>query len=145
MEIVPLGRDAANAYIRANHRHHGPVVGYKFAIGLESAGELVGVAVVGRPVARMLDDGRTAEVTRLCTDGTPNACSALYAAAWRAAKAMGYRRMVTYILAAEAGTSLRASGWRRAAESAGGTWDRPSRARNDRHPTSPKVRWEVAA
>lgn len=135
----------ANAYIEANHRHHGRVAGLKFAIGAKVDGELVGVAVVGRPVARKLDDGFTCEVTRLCTDGTPNACSFLYSAAWRVAREMGYRRIFTYTLASEPGTSLRAVGWRRDAETAGGSWSRPSRRRTDKHPIEPKVRWAKEA
>lgn len=86
----------ANAYVEQHHRHHGPVVGHKFSIGLSDGEKIVGVAIVGRPVSRHLDDGWTLEVNRLCTDGTHNACSMLCAAAWRAARAMGYKRLVTY-------------------------------------------------
>ncbi|EPL0580229.1 XF1762 family protein [Pseudomonas aeruginosa] len=94
-----------------HHRHHGPVQGHKFSLGLAADGRIVGVAIVGRPVARHLDDGMTLEVTRCCTDGARNGCSKLYGAAWRATRALGYRRLLTYILASEAGASLRASGW----------------------------------
>jgi hypothetical protein len=119
------------------------VQGHKFSIGLvDETGQLVGCAVVGRPVARMLDDGMTAEVTRLCTDGSKNACSKLYSACARAAEAMGYTKIVTYILASEPGGSLRATGWTQTTDSGGGTWSRPSRARVDKHPTEPKVRWD---
>ena len=94
LEIVPMTLKEANAFVEQNHRHHGPVVGHKFSIGLSDGEKIVGVAIVGRPVARHLDDGWTLEVNRLCTDGTRNACSMLYAAAWRAARAMGYKRIV---------------------------------------------------
>lgn len=142
MKVVPMTLRAANQFIMENHRHHGVTRGCKFAIGLMQGGEIRGVAVTGRPVARMLDDGFTAEVTRLCTDGSKNACSMLYAASARAAFAMGYRRIVTYILATESGVSLRASGWTKSAASDGGSWSRPSRKRDDRHPLIPKTRFE---
>lgn len=103
LEITPMTLKEANAYVEQNHRHHGPVVGHKFSIGCSDGEKIVGVAIVGRPVARHLDDGWTLEVNRLCTDGTRNACSMLYAAAWRAARAMGYKRLVTYILESENG------------------------------------------
>lgn len=96
LEIVPVTFRQARAFITTHHRHHPPPPGIKFAVGVAADGHLVGVAIVGRPVARHLDDGRTAEVTRTCTDGTTNANSALYGAAWRAARALGYRRLVTY-------------------------------------------------
>ena len=98
LEIVPMTLREANAFVEQNHRHHGATVGHKFSIGLSDGEKIVGVAIVGRPVSRHLDDGWTLEVNRLCTDGTRNACSMLYAAAWRAARAMGYKRVVTYIL-----------------------------------------------
>jgi hypothetical protein len=101
------------------------------------------VVTVGRPVARHLDDGWTLEVTRLCTDGTKNACSLLYAAAWRAARAMGYRRIGTYILDTETGTSLTASGWKCLGKAGGGSWSVPSRPRVDKHPTQIKLRYEM--
>ena len=110
----------------------------------ESGGEVIGVVIVGKPVARMLDDD-TAEVTRLASDGTRNVCSLLYAAAWRAARAMGYRRLVTYTLPEEGGSSLRASGWTLIGEAGGGSWSRGSRPRVDTHPTQTKLRWEVTA
>lgn len=90
LEIVPMTLREANAFVEQNHRHHGATVGHKFSIGLSDGEKIVGVAIVGRPVSRHLDDGWTLEVNRLCTDGTRNACSMLYAAAWRAARAMGY-------------------------------------------------------
>lgn len=144
LELIPMTLSEANAYIEENHRHHGKVVGHKFSIGLSNGNEVCGVAVVGRPVARGMDNGTTLEVTRCCTDGTKNACSMLYGAAWRACKAMGYKKLITYTLAEESGASLTASGWRVVAEVKGQTWDRKSRPRVDKHPLQDKLRWEVA-
>ncbi|WP_199537468.1 XF1762 family protein [Spongiactinospora gelatinilytica] len=112
--IVPLAIRTARAFVAWQHRHLGPPPGAMFAIGVTTPDTtLVGVAIIGRPTARAFDDGFTAEVTRLATDGTPNACSALLGAAWRAARAMGYRRLITYTRAREPGTSLHAAGYRR--------------------------------
>ncbi|MDQ6720107.1 MAG: hypothetical protein M3003_04845 [Candidatus Dormibacteraeota bacterium] len=135
----------AKAYITATHRHHRAPVGGQFAIGAAEGETVVGCVVVGRPVARMLDDGWTVEVTRLATDGSKNACSMLYRAAWRAARAMGYRRLVTYTLPEEGGTSLRAAGFTLIGEAGGGSWSRDSRPRVDLHPTQVKLRWELTA
>lgn len=127
------------------HRHHQAVRGHKFSLGAEKDGQLVGVAIIGRPVARMLQDGKTLEVTRLCTDGTRNACSFLYGAAARAAFALGYDRIGTYTLPEEGGVSLRASGWKLLGQRGGGSWSREGRSRTDKHPTQPKLRWELTA
>lgn len=144
LAIIPSTIRTASRFVGEMHRHHKPCVRWQlFALGCEADGKLCGVAIVGRPRARMLCDGWTAEVTRLATDGTPNACSMLYGAAWRAARALGYRRLVTYILESEPGTSLRAAGWRRVGECGGGTWGRRARPRSDTHPLELKVRWEV--
>lgn len=143
MEIVPISRDPAFEFITKVHRHHRPPQGFKFAVALQRGAELVGVATVGRPVARPLDDGRSAEVTRLCTDGSANACSMLYGACWRAAKAMGYRRLYTYILEDEPGTSLKAAGFVLDGQVAGRSWDTPTRRRTDKHPTTNKQRWVI--
>lgn len=121
----------ANAFVETHHRHHGKVRGCKFCVAAEIDGKIHGVAVTGRPVARYLDDGVTAEVTRLCTDGTPNACSFLYAACARIARSMGYKKIITYILGNENGVSLRASGWRCEGRRGGGNWNVPSRPRRD--------------
>ena len=94
--------------------------------------------MTGRPVARLLDDGYTAEVTRLCTDGIKNGCSFLYAAAARTAKAMGYTKIITYILESEDGASLRASGWVYEGIRGGGSWNRPNRQRTDKSPICKK-------
>lgn len=146
LEIVPVTLQEANAFVAAHHRHHRPVVGHKFSLGAARNDEIVGVAIVGRPVARLLDDGLTLEVTRCCTDGTANAPSMLYAAAWRAARAMGYRKIGTYILASESGTSLRAAGWHLLARrTTGRSWSWSGRPRVDLHPREPKLRFEVNA
>jgi len=142
MVVIPLTLRIANSFIEKYHRHHKPVVGYKFAIGLNNERGLIGVAICGRPVARLLDDGLTIEVTRLCTDGEKNACSILYAACARIAREMGYRRIITYILETEPGTSLKASGWIYSHSTRGDTWDRPNRHRIDKHPTCPKKMFE---
>jgi len=142
MQAVPITLQDANQFVARLHRHHPPVRGHKFSIGAEKDGQIVGVAIVGRPVARMLQDGLTLEVTRLCTDGTRNACSFLYGAAARAAFALGYQRIGTYTLPNEGGASLRASGWKLIGEVRGRSWHCPSRPRTDKHPTGDKLRWE---
>lgn len=143
MSHVRIGLDEANAFVAEHHRHHKPVVGHLFSIGASFEDKIVGVAIVGRPVARMRDDGRTAEVTRLCTDGTKNACSFLYGAAARAAFALGFKRIGTYILASEPGTSLTAAGWRLIGEAGGGSWSRADRPRVDKAPTQGKLLFET--
>lgn len=143
LAIIPVSFREVCAFLRQHHRHHRPPQGHKFSVAVSDGQAIVGVAVVGRPVARRLDDGFTAEVTRCCTDGsTKNAASMLYAAARRTAKAMGYRNIITYTLESEAGTSLRAAGWQRIRGTKGGSWSRRDRLREDKHPTVPKVRWE---
>lgn len=141
--VVPLPLDEANEFVRLHHRHHLPVVGHKFSIGVADGERVCGVAIVGRPVARGLDNGLTLEVTRVATDGTRNAASALYGAARRATFALGYRRLVTYTLDTEPGTSLRAAGWREIGAVGGGSWSCLSRPRVDKHPLQGKIRWEA--
>lgn len=144
LTLQPLTIAEANAFVRAHHRHHGPVLSGKFAIGLNNGAKVVGVSIVGRPVARLLDDGFTAEVTRLCVaDGFKNACSMLYAASWRAARAMGYRKLITYILKSESGASLSGAGWKCVGEVRGKTWHTPSRPRVDKSPRQSKLRFEA--
>ena len=112
MKIVPITLKTAKAFIEQHHRHNSPPVGWKFGVGLSNdEGDLVGVATAGRPIARSFDDGLTIEINRTCTNGTKNANSMLYGACWRAAKAMGYRRIITYTQADESGSSLRAAGF----------------------------------
>ena len=145
LTIVPLLRDEAQQFVREHHRHHTPAVGDVFRLGVaDEDGNVRGVAMVGRPVARHLDDGWTLEVNRVATDGCPNACSALYGAAWRAARALGWRKLITYTLATEPGTSLKAAGWRLIGEAGGGSWNVPSRPRVDVNPTQMKLKWEAA-
>lgn len=145
LALVAIDLEEANAFIRAHHRHHGEVVGHKFSLGAALTNRIVGVAIVGRPVARGRDDGLTLEVTRLCTDGARNACSFLYGAAARATFALGYKRLGTYILASEDGASLKASGWRLIGQIPGRAWSCPSRPRVDTHPLQDKLLFEVAA
>lgn len=133
----------ANAFVEQHHRHHRPVVGHVFSIGAALDGKIVGVAIVGRPVARLRDDGVTAEVTRLCTDGTRDACSFLYGASARAAFALGFKRIGTYILASEPGISLAAVGWRLIGGTPGRSWSVPSRPRVDKHPLQKRLLFEV--
>jgi hypothetical protein len=111
LKIIPINFREACAFITQHHRHHKPPQGHKFSIACSNGSKLVGVAIIGRPVSRHLDDGWTQEVTRLCTDGTKNVCSKLYSAAFRAAIQLGYKRLITYTLESEPGTSLRAVGW----------------------------------
>jgi len=138
---VPITISDAKEFVLRYHRHHPPPLSAKFAVAVAVGDEVRGVCIVGRPVARGLDDGWTLEVTRVCTDGTPNACSMLYGAAWRAGRALGYRRAVTYTLDSETGASVRAAGWRVLGRVRGRSWDCPSRPRVDRHPTQEKIRW----
>jgi len=146
LRISPITLKVANRFVKQHHRHHPEVRGCKFCIAIRDQGDVVrGVAIAGRPVSRELDDGLTIEVTRLCTDGARNACSMLYRAVWRTAVAMGHRRLVTYILEQEDGASLRAAGLRRVEVVRGRSWSCASRPRVDKHPTTPKVRWELAA
>lgn len=143
MTLKPISFRTACAFVAEHHRHHRPPQGCKFSLGAFAGDELLGVVIVGRPVARNLDDGWTAEVTRLCTKGDRNVASFLYGAARRVCQAMGYRKVLTYILADEPGTTLRAAGWTQTAESGGGSWSRPSRGRTDKAPLDQKVRYEA--
>jgi|SRR5579872_1133497 len=132
----------ANAFVSALHRHHKPVTGHRFSIGAERDEKLCGVAIVGRPVARLTDQKSIAEVTRLCTDGSPHVCSFLYAAAARAAKELGFTLIQTFILENEPGISLVAAGWEDAGPSSGGDWNRPSRGgRRVDQPMVPKRKY----
>lgn len=143
MRVVPLSIRQANELVARLHRHHKPVRGHRFSLGLEHEGRLVGAVIVGRPVARACDQWRVAEVTRLVTDGSKNACSMLYGAAARVAKEMGFLKIQTYILAEEPGTSLIASGWLEVGQTSGGSWNRPSRGgRREDQPLEPKRRFE---
>ena len=146
LSVTPINLDEANAFVEQHHRHHKPVPGAKFCVAVSQEDEVKGVAIVGRPVSRVLDDGWTLEVNRCCTDGTRNACSMLYATAWKAVKAMGYTSLITYTLESEGGSSLRGAGWRcvgKATTRIGQGWNVKSRPRVDTHPLQQKLRWEA--
>ena len=140
---VPISLIEANDFVREYHRHHKPVVGHKFSIGAALGDKIVGVVIVGRPVSRHRDDSVTLEVSRLCTDGTSNACSFLYGTAWRAARALGYQRLGTYTMPSEGGGSLRAAGWKVVSKTSGRSWHSQSRPRVDTHPLGQKLLWEI--
>lgn len=155
MKAIPIELKQANDYVEKNHRHHMPVHRDKFRIGVvDDEGNLIGVGQCARPVSRNLDDGKTIEVVRVCTDGTYNCCSFIYSRLARIAKEMGYKKIITYILDSEDGTSLKASGWKLEATNCGGhSWDRPSRRRDlidkqismfdqkPKYPINKKNRW----
>ncbi len=145
LQLAPISLREASAFVAEHHRHHKSPRGGLFALSASDGPTVVAVAIVGRPVARNLQDGWTAEVTRLCSTGHRNACSFLYGASWRAARAMGYRKLVTYTLAEEGGASLRAAGWTLIGEAGGGSWNRAERPRVDQHPLQRKLRWEAEA
>ncbi len=141
LEAVPIELKQANEFVDKHHRHHDHVHRDKFRIGCEVNGNLVGVIQLARPVSRILDDGKTIEVVRLCTDGTPNVCSFLYSRAARIAAEMGYQKIITYILESESGVSLKACGWHKEADTNGHNWSCRSRPRNTTAPTCNKQRW----
>ena len=142
MEIVPVELKEANAFIESLHRHHKRVQGHRFSIGVQKDGVLVGVATVGRPVARKINPKEVLEVTRLCTDGTKNACSVLYSAAARIGKELGYKRIQTYILETENGASLKASNWSCGGVCGGGQWKHTDgKQRRTDQPTCKKIKY----
>ena len=145
LHLVPITTTEAKRFVLRHHRHHKPPLSALFSVAVAEGDAVVGVAIVGRPVARMAQDGWTAEVVRPCTLGHKNACSMLYAACWRAARALGYLRLITYTLPEEGGASLRAAGWRTLGEAGGGSWSRKDRPRVDKHPTQKKIKWAVGA
>ena len=140
MKIIPITLKAANEYVAQHHRHHKPATGCKFCIGCENGGQLVGVAICGRPVSRHFDNGVTLEINRLCTDGTRNACSKLYGACVRIAREMGYTKVITYILVSEDGASLKASNFICEGEAGGTIWT-GSRKRDNGVPQEMKMRY----
>ena len=142
MDLQPITFKEAKDFIIRHHRHHLPPIGYKFCIAVNDGKSVVGVLVAGRPVARHFDDGWTVEVTRCCTDGHKNAPSKLYGAAARVARAMGYKRIITYTLPSESGSSLNGAGWNVVWKTAGGSWDCKSRPRVDKASTCQKLLWE---
>lgn len=141
MEAIPLELKQANEFVDKLHRHHSSVHRDKFRIGCSVDGKLVGVIQLARPVNRVLDDGKTIEVVRLCTDGTYNVCSFLYSRAARIAKEMGYSKIITYILDRENGSPLKACGWHKEADTKGHNWSCRSRPRSTAAPTCNKQRW----
>jgi hypothetical protein len=142
---------AARRYVTEHHSHNAAPIGWLFGVGVENGHGLAGVAMAGRPVARMLQDGETVEITRVCTDGTKHACSMLYGAIWRAALALGYRKAITYTLEREAGVALKATGWTcdGPTQPGGQSWWRAKRPGDEavdlfgqtQRPQDPKVRW----
>jgi hypothetical protein len=147
LALQPIDFKEAATFVAQHHRHHPPARGWKFGVAVNDGEKIVGVLVVGRPLARALDNGYTLEVTRCCTDGTKHAASMLYGAAWRAAKALGYRRLITYTLASEPGTSLVAAGWKAlyTTKDRPNGWNMPGRPRVVNAPTGQKTLWEAAA
>lgn len=150
LHLCPVSFEEACAFVVLHHRHHPAPQGHKFSIGVAAGVDVVGVAIVGRPVARHFDDGNTLEVTRSCTDGSDaarNANSMLYAAAWRVARNLGYTRLITYTQEGESGTSLLAAGYRVVAQrKAHNGWDRPSRPRLDKATQGiERTLWEVSS
>jgi hypothetical protein len=142
LALKPITLREANEFVAQHHRHHKPTTGHKFSIGVQANGQLVGVAICGRPVSRYLDDGFTLEISRVCTDGTKNACSMLYGACTRAAKAMGYRRVITYILESEPGASLKASGFTCEGRAGGLEWTGNRKPKDSgQYPHQMKTRW----
>lgn len=146
LHVVPITLRVARAYVTATHRHLRAPAGGKVAIAVaDPRGSVRGVAILGRPVARQLDTGTAIEVTRVATDGCPNACSALYGAARRIARELGYQQVLTYTRADEAGTSLRAAGWTAVHATRGGTWHRRARPRRSGAAEGAKVRWAASS
>lgn len=142
--LQPISLKAAGEFINKFHRHHKAPRGCKFCIAVNDGVSIRAVAIIGRPVSRHLDDGYTLEVTRLCSDGTPNACSMLLGSAWRAARALAYRRLISYLLASEAGTVMLAAGWQVIGERGGGAWSRAARPRKDFHPLERKMLYQMS-
>ena len=146
MNITPLTLSEAFVFVNNIHRHHPAQQGGLFAIAVSEKEKVVGVAIVGRPVARHNSDSWTVEITRVAVmEGYPNACSMLYGACWRAARAMGYKKAITYTLDTEKGTSVKAAGWKCVGQTKGGSWNVPSRPRIDKHPLQKKFKWEKVA
>lgn len=143
ISICPIDFKTANEFVSTIHRHHGKVAGHKFSIAITDGENIRGVAMVGRPISRHKDDGWTLEVTRCCTDGVENGCSMLYRSCWRAAQALGYKKLITYTLFNESGSSLKGAGWKLLGINRGGSWNVKSRPRINASPTCPKSVWEL--
>jgi hypothetical protein len=143
LEIQPISFLESCEFITLHHSTHLPPQGWKFGIAANDGNKIVGLITIGRPVSRNLDNGWTLEVTRCCTDGTKNVASMLYSSAWRAVRAMGYKRLITYTLIEEKGTSLIAAGWKYLYTTQGGSWNCKSRPRVDHAPLGQKRLWEI--
>lgn len=143
LQLCPISFVEACEFVKQYHRHHKPPTGHKYSIAASIDGKIVGVVMVGRPVGRFDDNGWTLEVNRLCTDGTKNACSFLYRAAWRVAKNLGYKKLITFILDTENGASLKASGFKEIGKAGGKSWSVKSRPRVDTAPKQYKIRFEL--
>lgn len=142
LKIAQCELKDANIFIAEHHRHHKPVCGHRFSIRVVDGDRTVGVAVVGRPVARGCNAQKVLEVTRLCTDGTKNACSILYAACARIGRELGYESIQTYVLESESAVSLVASGWKFSHATKGGHWKRSEgTTRRSDQPECPKHMW----
>lgn len=141
LKAVPISLKEANEFVSEFHRHHSPVHRDKFRVRCVKGNELVGIVQVGRPVSRLLDDGATLEVVRLCSNGEKDVCSFLYSRSARIAKELGYKKIITYILETENGSSLLASGWQFEKDIKGHSWDCPSRPRQTTAPTCDKKRY----
>lgn len=149
LTLVPVDLATARRYVAEHHSHNGPPVSWRFGVGVDADGEMAGVGIAGRPVARGFDPNRTLEITRVCTLGERNACSMIYAALCRAGAALGYRQAVTYTLASECASCVKGAGFEKDAElEARATWDGGARHRvqtdlfgRERRPPEPKVRW----
>ena len=147
MQLVPITLKQANDFVAAHHRHHGPVTGWKWGVGVEQDGELIGVGIAGRPNSRMTQskEPQTIEVTRVCTLGHKNVPSMIYGALSRAAFALGYTKIISFILCTETGHSLKCANWKCIGKTAGGSWHRPSRTRHNDHPLEPKLKFALEA
>lgn len=142
--VVQVTLDEANAYVDRHHRHSKPTLSHKWSLGAVANGVIVGVAIIGRPIGRRLQDGWTLEVLRVCTIGHRNACSFLYGASWRSIRALGFRRGITYTTTEETAASVRAAGWvRDGGHTTPRSWSVPSRPREDKHTPTGVVRWRI--
>jgi hypothetical protein len=143
--LQPVTLTEVKRFLATHHRHNPRMVGWKFGLAVNDGETVVGVAAVGRPLSRVIQarEAYTAEVIRVCTDGTPHAASKLYAACWRACRAMGYRRLITATLVSEPGTSLRAAGFKELYVIKGRSWDCPSRPRVDKHTIEDRMLWQI--
>jgi len=144
MQIKPISLKQANDFVLNNHRHNKPVQGHKWSVGLYENNQLIGVGITGRPIARLLDDGLTLEILRVCTNGERNANSFIYGRIAKIAKLMGYEKIITYTLKRETGASLRAVGAKPIEASKPGGWNRKNRPRENQEIFwEEKIRWEL--